>query len=301
MSHRAFDGYTAPQTANGVDGYGTTIRAQSATGTTAKGGNLILASGKGTSTDGYVIFQAGDTEVLRITRSGLANVTIDGYLHTTGNTTLDGYLHTVGNTTLDGYLHTLGNTTLDGYLHTVGNTTLDGYLHTKGYNLFDGYTRANSYITVDGYIKVDGYTTIDGYTITFDGYAQAPKISQSNAPEPGVDGHHLTIQAQSSTVSPAYGGNLILQSGDGYNGDGTIRDGTIKLIAGSKNIITLDGYNVSFFLDLGSFGGGKSVVFLANATVVPSSNPTGGGILYVENGDLKYKGPSGTITTIATA
>ncbi len=30
-------------------------------------------------------------------------------------------------------------------------------------------------------------------------------------------------------------------------------------------------------------------------------NPTGGGIIYVENGALKYRGSSGTITTIANA
>lgn len=50
----------------------------------------------------------------------------------------------------------------------------------------------------------------------------------------------------------------------------------------------------------GSFGGGAKVLFLANATA-PSSNPTGGGILYAESGALKYRGSGGTITTIAAA
>jgi hypothetical protein len=39
---------------------------------------------------------------------------------------------------------------------------------------------------------------------------------------------------------------------------------------------------------------------LANATV-PTANPTGGGVLYVEGGALKYRGSSGTVTTIANA
>jgi hypothetical protein len=39
---------------------------------------------------------------------------------------------------------------------------------------------------------------------------------------------------------------------------------------------------------------------LANATV-PTANPTGGGVLYVEAGALKYRGSSGTVTTIANA
>jgi hypothetical protein len=39
---------------------------------------------------------------------------------------------------------------------------------------------------------------------------------------------------------------------------------------------------------------------LANATV-PTANPSGGGVLYVESGALKYRGSSGTVTTIANA
>jgi len=49
------------------------------------------------------------------------------------------------------------------------------------------------------------------------------------------------------------------------------------------------------------FGGGAGVVGIANAGTVPASNPTAGGILYVEGGALKYRGSSGTVTTIANA
>jgi hypothetical protein len=49
-----------------------------------------------------------------------------------------------------------------------------------------------------------------------------------------------------------------------------------------------------------SFGSGVTVFFLANATA-PTSNPSGGGILYVEGGALKYRGSSGTVTTLAPA
>jgi hypothetical protein len=49
------------------------------------------------------------------------------------------------------------------------------------------------------------------------------------------------------------------------------------------------------------FGGGVRVVGIINATTVPTTNPTGGGILYVEAGALKYRGSSGTVTTIANA
>lgn len=41
-------------------------------------------------------------------------------------------------------------------------------------------------------------------------------------------------------------------------------------------------------------------IHISNGTI-PTANPTGGGVLYVENGALKYRGSSGTVTTIANA
>ena len=41
--------------------------------------------------------------------------------------------------------------------------------------------------------------------------------------------------------------------------------------------------------------------FIANSVGVPSNNPTGGGLLYVESGALKYRGSSGTVTTLGAA
>jgi hypothetical protein len=38
-------------------------------------------------------------------------------------------------------------------------------------------------------------------------------------------------------------------------------------------------------------------IFIKNSTGVPSSNPTGGGFLYVDSGDLKYRDPNGAIKT----
>lgn len=50
-----------------------------------------------------------------------------------------------------------------------------------------------------------------------------------------------------------------------------------------------------------AFGGGVGVVGITNATTVPTTNPSGGGILYTEAGALKYRGSSGTVTTLAAA
>jgi len=43
----------------------------------------------------------------------------------------------------------------------------------------------------------------------------------------------------------------------------------------------------------------SGVIKMTNVSTPPTTNPTGGGILYVENGALKYRGPNGTVTTIA--
>ena len=49
------------------------------------------------------------------------------------------------------------------------------------------------------------------------------------------------------------------------------------------------------------FGGGKGVIGIANAKEPPSINPAEGGVLFVENGALKYRGTHGTVTVIAPA
>jgi len=55
--------------------------------------------------------------------------------------------------------------------------------------------------------------------------------------------------------------------------------------------------------DFKEFGGGQGVIVIANASVAPSPSKKlpGAGILYVQNGELKYMGSNGTVTVIAPA
>jgi hypothetical protein len=48
-------------------------------------------------------------------------------------------------------------------------------------------------------------------------------------------------------------------------------------------------------------GGGLGIIAINNATTVPTSNPTAGGVLYVDGGALKYRGTSGSAGTIVNA
>ncbi len=66
--------------------------------------------------------------------------------------------------------------------------------------------------------------------------------------------------------------------------------------AGSSNNISICIGSVT-----ATYGGGEGCIFIANATTVPTTDPTGGGLLYTEAGALKYRGSSGTVTQLAPA
>jgi len=81
------------------------------------------------------------------------------------------------------------------------------------------------------------------------------------------------------------GGVLAYVSNDGtFQNTGDINSGsTIRLGSGASS------------------AGGYPVFAIKNATVAPTSNPTNGGVIYVESGSLKYRGQGGAITTIAAS
>jgi hypothetical protein len=99
-------------------------------------------------------------------------------------------------------------------------------------------------------------------------------------------------------------GSFLIKSTLAMDGGGIyFQSGTGRILSPSAttNIQISVNRNTAFGIDTGSFGGGAGVINIANAGTVPSSNPTGGGILYVESGALKFRGSSGTVTTIANA
>lgn len=102
------------------------------------------------------------------------------------------------------------------------------------------------------------------------------------------------------------GGWWELQTGNiaGASGSITLKNSTSNFYVSDSSgnrlqTVTYDG-NIAMF-GSGSYGGGTKVLFMANRSAAPSTNPTGGGILYTESGALKYRGSSGTVTTIAAA
>lgn len=73
-------------------------------------------------------------------------------------------------------------------------------------------------------------------------------------------------------------------------------------VSGSQVTVNGAGTGAAGNLGIGamSFGNGVGVIAMLNVTTAPNAN-IAGGILYVEAGALKYRGSSGTVTTLAAA
>jgi hypothetical protein len=84
-------------------------------------------------------------------------------------------------------------------------------------------------------------------------------------------------------------------------GSAIVSGAAVALVSGQSGVLVETGPNVSINASSGSYGGGVRVAFVANRTTAPTSNPAGGGILYAEAGALKWRGSSGTTTTLGVA
>lgn len=116
-------------------------------------------------------------------------------------------------------------------------------------------------------------------------------------------------------VGPTGNGTLyadfVAQPGGGVFGDATAQVALVSRDAALPLTFLVGGYTLeriritpsgNFGINTsGQFGAGVKVIGLANATTVPTTNPSAGGVLYAEAGALKWRGSSGTITTIAAA
>ena len=91
-------------------------------------------------------------------------------------------------------------------------------------------------------------------------------------------------------------GNILI----GFNIAAPSLSGSDQLNIGNTIYGNLSTGNIGF-KTTNQFGSGTGVIGIANAGAVPTTNPTGAGVLYVEAGALKYRGSSGTVTTIAAA
>lgn len=102
----------------------------------------------------------------------------------------------------------------------------------------------------------------------------------------GITGANIQIAGGKGGAAADAGGNVTFFTAAA--GSGTTLTERVRIASsGNVGIGTTD------------FGSGTGVVGLANASVVPSVNPVGGGVFYPEGGALKWRSPGGLVTTIA--
>lgn len=176
----------------------------------------------------------------------------------------------------------------------------NAYVMTRGttYNIASHtwYTSTSAGTAVQGMSLTTSTVTLDRDTVT---------VGSGSASRPA----HLQVLNNVAAASPillaaSSGANAGIDLVTKGNGPVNIYTGTTSGVTGATNQASFDNDgNVALCLDgvSSSFGSGAGVIFIANRTAAPSGSLTGGGILYVESGALKFKGSSGTVTTVANA
>jgi hypothetical protein len=142
-----------------------------------------------------------------------------------------------------------------------------------------------------------GYGTLSANAATFNvalGYSALTNSSTGD--------YNVAIGSSAGRYSTTQDNELFVNSINRTDRAGDISESIIygqQAAAPEDQVLTL---NASVAIGgAASLGGGKGVTFLANADTIPTSDPTGGGVLYVSAGALVFRGSSGTITTIASA
>lgn len=103
-----------------------------------------------------------------------------------------------------------------------------------------------------------------------------------------------TLEAEKSTLaSPTFTGTVVLPA--------TTSVGNVS----ATELAYVDGVTSAIQTQINAKAPSATPTFTGvvnlTSTTAPSANLTGGGILYVEAGALKYRGSSGTITTLGPA
>jgi len=270
-------------------------------------GQLTSGSAAGTTTDGFVLTLSGGVPTWLAGGGG----TIDGSgaatrvaIWSDADTLTSDAAFTFASNTLTVSASSSG-ATVSGLVANTSNTAGSKALHSvqvAGSTADDAYYQAGISGGNTFAFGVDNSVTGDPFVLAA-GTAGSATLGTNNI---------MVAVADNAT-------GVTLQTISGTGAKLTLQDATARLQNGSNNYFHADttfaavvaggSYRLRFEsagLNLlgqsaGSYGGGQGVVFVANRTTAPSSDPTGGGILYVESGALKYRGSSGTVTTIAVA
>ena len=197
------------------------------------------------------------------------------------------------------------------------NQTIVGDGTNSGNLLLRGSASVRLQIGTTTYLNLNSATaSLLAPNVQFDPNAASPSINQGTKGSDAAT-NALTVQAQSAFASASTnvsGGALQLQGGARQGTTG--KRGAVRLqlnASTSENMVEAcdvqaSGTAASRVLSLVRPSAitttemptntGDLVIYIGNAATAPTANPVSGGILYVEAGALKYRGTSGTVTTI---
>jgi len=179
-----------------------------------------------------------------------------------------------------GYGATFSNTSGSGMYITVADTTNSSSIGTSANNLIfynNNNTTERARIDSSGNLGI-GTTAPQAKLHTYGAGTVSNYISTTDS---GGVNLYLQVSATSANIGSPNGVPLTLMTSN-----------TVRAT-----------FDISGNMGLGvtSFGASaEKVIGMANATA-PTTSPSGMGQLYVEGGALKYRGSSGTVTTIAAA
>lgn len=179
--------------------------------------------------------------------------------------------------------------TYTGILKTTDNLVLDATLRliSDGSGVDSALKISTAGISSTGTFAVTGASTLSGV------------LTVSTGATPGVCIFTSTSNSYINVTESSTGGTTVLQ----YTGGGRVGTSTNAAMSLIVNSVVRSTWDTSgnFGVGVSAFGtSAVGIIGIVNGTA-PSTSPAGMGQLYVEAGVLKYRGSSGTITTLGAA
>ena len=254
-------------------------------------GELQISVGRSSSWGGFLTFCTDTTEKARLTSGGRLGIG-------TGNPQM--WLHILGNSGAL-CLDTGGDSASYAQYRVGGSAgweigmaaSGDGYSFFWSYGAF-GAANAKMALTNGGKLGIGAGAPLP--TLDVRGHAGLYKTNGSDGAQIYAGDANF---ANATYYNSAPGIGAVASPVNGVAGD--LAFYVYGAAANARTELMRLGYQKGLGLFSTDYGGGANVVAIGNAATVPSTNPTGGGVLYVQGGALKWRGSSGTVTTIAAA
>jgi hypothetical protein len=265
---------------------------------TGPSGNNIVVPGTATITGDLTV----DTSTLKVD-SGTNNVSIGGLVNKVTGVSGSG----TGLTIQASAAPTLGiwDTTDPSYFTNLTQVDANCYLYNNaaGALLFGTNNTERYRIASDGVATWSGVGGVAGTAMTLNstglGVGVVSPVTRLQANKAGQTPGGASAPNGALVISDTSNTSICLELGSNSAGIPYIQSRHISSFGFYDLVLQPTSGNVG--IGVSTFGtSAQTVLGLANATA-PSTSPAGMGQLYVEAGALKYRGSSGTVTTIANA